>query len=125
MYISSIVFRIEEESMDNKLRVEYKVVYEMIDLYHRKNDRFSDGEISELKYYVRRKLSSCPHGSSKSCCSYCTIHCYEPRMREQIREIMRFSGPRFIFYRPGKTIKHLLHKSSFIRKLPSKKSYRK
>lgn len=32
--------------MDKKLSEEYEIVCEMIDLYHRKNDRFSDGEIS-------------------------------------------------------------------------------
>lgn len=111
--------------MERKLREEYEIVCEMIDLYHRKNDRFSDGEISDLKAYVKSKLSSCPHGSNKPFCSYCKIHCYEPVRRDQISEIMRFSGPRFIFYRPGKSIKHLLYKSSFIRKLASKKSYRK
>lgn len=111
--------------MERKLREEYEIVCEMIDLYHRKNDRFYDGDISDLKAYVKSKLSSCPHGSNKPFCSYCKIHCYEPARREEIREVMRFSGPRFIFYRPGKSIKHLLYKSSFIRKLASKKSYRK
>ena len=111
--------------MDKKLSEEYEIVCEMIDLYHRKNDRFSDGEISDLKDYVKRRLSSCPHGSNKPFCSYCKIHCYEPKKRCEIREVMRFSGPRFIFYRPGKSIKHLLHKSSLIRKLARKKSYRK
>ena len=111
--------------MERKLCEEYEIVCEMIDLYHRKNDRFSDGDISDLKAYVKSKLYSCPHGSNKPFCSYCKIHCYEPVRRDQIREIMRFSGPRFIFYRPGKSIKHLLYKSSFIRKIASKKSYRK
>lgn len=46
--------------MDKKLKEEYKIVCEMIDLYHRKNDRFSDGELSDLKDYIRRRLSSCP-----------------------------------------------------------------
>lgn len=46
-------------------------------------------------------------------------------MRDKIREIMRFSGPRFIFYRPYESIKHLLYKSSFIRKCASKKTYGK
>lgn len=35
--------------MDKKLSEEYKIVCEMIDLYHRKNDKFSDSEIGELK----------------------------------------------------------------------------
>ena len=111
--------------MDKKLNEEYKIVCDMIDLFHRKNDSFSDGEISDLKAYVKSKLSSCPHRSNKPFCSYCKIHCYEPVRREEICEIMKFSGPRFIFYRPGKSIKHLLYKSSFIRKLANKKSYRK
>lgn len=40
--------------MDKKLSEEYKIVCEMIDLYLRKNDKFSDSEIGELKAYVKK-----------------------------------------------------------------------
>ncbi len=41
-------------------------------------------------------------------CSKCPIHCYKPKMREHIREVMRYSGPRMIFYHPIIAIKHML-----------------
>lgn len=42
--------------MDKKLSEEYKIVCEMIDLYLRKNDKFSDSEIGELKAYVKKNF---------------------------------------------------------------------
>ena len=37
---------------------------------------------------------------SKTFCSNCRVHCYCPDMREKIRMVMRFSGPRMLFYHP-------------------------
>jgi hypothetical protein len=45
---------------------------------------------------------------TKTFCSNCKVHCYKPEMREKIREIMRFSGPRMIFYHPIMAIRHLI-----------------
>lgn len=36
------------------------------------------------------------------------VHCYKPEMREKIREVMRFSGPRMIFHHPYLAIKHVI-----------------
>ena len=115
----------EVSIMDKKIEYEYELVCQMIDLFARKNDTYSTEEIGELKAYVKERLISCKNRPNKPFCSYCKIHCYKPKMRDMIREIMRFSGPRFIFYRPYESIKHLLHKSSFIRNFASKKAYRK
>ena len=30
----------------------------------------------------------------KTFCSNCTVHCYRPEMRERIRTVMRYAGPR-------------------------------
>jgi hypothetical protein len=45
---------------------------------------------------------------TKTFCSNCKVHCYKPEMREKIKEIMRFSGPRMIFYHPIMAIRHLI-----------------
>jgi len=29
-------------------------------------------------------------------CKHCPEHCYAPRYRAQIREVMRYSGPRLV-----------------------------
>lgn len=47
-------------------------------------------------------------GEKKKACKQCSIHCYKPAMREQMRRVMRFSGPRMLIYAPWEAIKHLL-----------------
>ena len=43
-----------------------------------------------LDYAIERRLR-CPL-DPKPTCKHCPIHCYRPGHREQVREIMRFSG---------------------------------
>ncbi len=62
-----------------------------------------------LKYATER-LDNCPFGESKTACADCRIHCYQTEMRQQIRDIMRFAGPRMMWYYPLDFIKHLLRK---------------
>ena len=37
-----------------------------------------------------------------------SVHCYQPQMREQIRQVMRYSGPRILFHHPVMAIRHLI-----------------
>jgi len=43
-----------------------------------------------LMYAFERRLR-CPL-EEKPACKHCPVHCYKPGHREQVREIMRFSG---------------------------------
>lgn len=36
------------------------------------------------------------------------VHCYKPAMREKIREVMRFSGPRMMLYHPVLAVSHVI-----------------
>ena len=45
---------------------------------------------------------------TKTFCSNCRVHCYKPDMREKIRQVMRFSGPRMLFYHPIRAIRHVI-----------------
>jgi len=38
------------------------------------------------------------------------VHCYKPAMRENIRAVMRYSGPRMISHHPLMAIQHLIDK---------------
>ena len=38
----------------------------------------------------------------------CPVHCYRPEMREQIRKVMLWAGPRMIWYHPVDAIRHLI-----------------
>ena len=44
----------------------------------------------------------------KTFCSQCRIHCYEKTMQKQIKQVMRYSGPRMIFYHPLLALRHAL-----------------
>ena len=50
--------------------------------------------------YATARLDRCKFGDGKTKCHKYPVHCYRPDMREKIREVMRFSGPRMMFYHP-------------------------
>ena len=45
---------------------------------------------------------------TKTFCSNCKVHCYKPEMRARIQEVMRYAGPRMIFYHPLLAILHTI-----------------
>ncbi len=64
-----------------------------------------------LHEYALARLSKCPFGADKPTCANCTIHCYLPKMRDQIQEVMRYSGPRMALRHPGLALAHILKKN--------------
>ncbi len=54
----------------------------------------------ELLTYAAQRLDKCPYGNDKPTCVNCPIHCYSPDMRQRVREVMRYSGPRMIWRHP-------------------------
>ena len=94
-----------------KKQKELEVVTLMIRLYCKKKHKHKKGlcpECEELLEYVKFRRSKCPWGDKKPFCSNCKIHCYKPEMREKIKEVMRFSGPRMIFFHPVIALNHLI-----------------
>lgn len=75
--------------------------------HHQSEGRYC-GECRELLDYALLRLERCPFGPQKTTCANCPIHCYKPRMRERVREVMRYSGPRMLFRHPLLAIAHLL-----------------
>ena len=67
-------------------------------------------ECSELLEYAHKRLELCKFGEQKKYCHYCPVHCYKPQMRERIREVMRYSGPRMLFHHPLAAIRYLLER---------------
>ena len=93
------------DKVEKKRQKEQHVVEEMIRLYcrkkHPKEDRQA-GQIcpvcQELLDYARLRSEKCPFMKEKTFCANCKVHCYKPEVREQIRQVMRFSGPRMLLY---------------------------
>jgi predicted RNA-binding Zn-ribbon protein involved in translation (DUF1610 family) len=62
----------------------------------------------ELLAYARVRLEKCRYGAEKPTCANCATHCYGPAMRERVREMMRYSGPRMLRRHPVLAVAHLV-----------------
>jgi hypothetical protein len=60
-----------------------------------------------LRDYALDRLRKCPLGEGKTTCAKCPVHCYRPEMREKIRVVMRYSGPRMLYRHPLMAIRHI------------------
>lgn len=90
---------------------EKKVVSLMIRLYCKKKHHTKNGlceACNKLDEYAKLRSDKCPFMETKTFCSNCKVHCYKPEMREKIKEVMRFSGPRMICYHPILAIRHVI-----------------
>lgn len=65
-------------------------------------------ECRTLRDYARRRLALCTYGVDKPTCANCRIHCYGPKPREAIRDVMRHAGPRMIWHHPWLAAMHLM-----------------
>ena len=65
-------------------------------------------QCAELHEYAMKRLSACPFQAGKTTCGKCKVHCYRPDMRERIREVMKFSGPRMMWRHPYLAFMHFL-----------------
>jgi len=54
-------------------------------------------ECAALIEYAHHRLDRCAFGEQKPSCRQCVVHCYAPKRRAQIREVMRYSGPWLCF----------------------------
>lgn len=104
-----MLFRIKPRSHIDK---EKETISFMIRLYCRKKQGNKDlcEECKALIEYAHARLDRCPLGEKKVSCNNCTVHCYKPDMREKVRLVMRYAGPRMFFYAPLQAIRHLLRK---------------
>lgn len=97
--------------IESKRKKEIEIIEDMINLYCKKNHKTKKGlckECQELKEYAILRINKCPFMENKTFCSNCKVHCYKPDMREKVKKVMRYSGPRIIFKHPIKVIKHLI-----------------
>jgi hypothetical protein len=94
-----------------RMQRELKTVECMIGIYCRDKHHAREeccGACQELLEYARFRLKNCPFQENKTTCGNCPIHCYKPGMRNTIREVMRYAGPRMIRYHPLLAIRHMI-----------------
>lgn len=95
----------------SKREREKQTVALMIRLYCQKNHGTKNAlcpDCEALTQYAKQRSDRCPFMETKTFCSNCRVHCYRPEMREKIRKVMRFSGPRMVFSHPILAIRHVL-----------------
>ena len=81
---------------------------------HRDRHRAASGlcaDCASLLEYSNRRVERCRFGAQKPVCDRCEVHCFQPERREEIRTVMRYSGPRMIYRHPYLAIRHLLGRS--------------
>lgn len=108
------------KSVQTKREREKAMVSQMIALYCQKNHKVKNGlcpDCAGLDRYARARSDKCPFMETKTFCSNCKVHCYKPEMRQKIREVMRFSGPRMIFHHPIAAMRHAIETKKEKRKL--------
>ena len=106
----------------------------MIALYCKKNhhNKYNKGSINknglcaecqELAEYAGLRSDKCPFMEIKTFCATCKVHCYKPEMREKIKVVMRFSGPRMMFHHPVAAIHHIVSTMREKRRLRKESEY--
>ena len=101
------------KTAESKRQREKQVVGEMIGLYCRAHHGTSRKtglcpDCADLLDYAQSRSEHCPFMETKTFCVNCRVHCYKPQMREKIRQVMRWSGPRMIFHHPIMALHHVI-----------------
>lgn len=94
-----------------RLRRELETVRALIGIYCRAHHAGQGAlceECEALWRYANERVDRCPFGMEKPTCAACTVHCYKASRREQIREVMRYAGPRMTWRHPLLTIFHFI-----------------
>ncbi|HSQ02960.1 MAG TPA: nitrous oxide-stimulated promoter family protein [Burkholderiales bacterium] len=93
-------------------RRELKIIDTMVRTYCSGHQHGRSGalcaECEALLDYATRRLQRCVFGDAKPTCANCLVHCYSIDMREQVRIVMRWSGPRMLLRHPLLAIQHML-----------------
>jgi hypothetical protein len=103
---------------------ELKIIETMVGMYCRGHGHERHAPLCKdcgaLLEYAKRRVERCVFGDAKPTCANCVVHCYKADMREQIRVVMRWAGPRMMLRHPIMAIAHLVNERRPVPKLPAK-----
>lgn len=108
-------------------RREAKTIAAMVQIYCQGHGHVREAdapmcvECGALLEYAARRLERCVFGDAKPACANCVVHCYRADMRERVREVMRWSGPRMLLRHPVLAILHLVDERRPAPRLPERK----
>ena len=73
--------------------------------------------LAALDEYARNRSDRCPFMETQTFCANCRVHCCKLEMRAQIREVMRYSGPRMMLHHPVMAVRHVIETQKEKKKL--------
>lgn len=96
--------------VQTKRRREKETVSLMIKIYCRAHHGGKElcPDCAALDAYARLRSDKCPFMETKTFCSNCRVHCYRAEMREKIRAVMRYAGPRMLLHHPVMAVRHVI-----------------
>ena len=98
-------------SLLRRLDREMKTIAVMIGMFckaHHVPDGGLCSECRALRDHAQHRISKCPHERNKPSCAKCEIHCFRSEMRERMRTVMRYAGPRMLLRHPILALLHSL-----------------
>jgi hypothetical protein len=104
--------KVQDAARHPRLARELKTIRAMVRIYCRNlhaagaNGRLC-ADCAALLHYATRRLDRCVFGDDKPTCANCKVHCYSAAMRERVREVMRYAGPRMVWRHPLLAAAHL------------------
>jgi len=100
--------------------LEKKTIEAMIDIYCKGNhyNKNKNGTRAytrcpiclEQATYALKKIDQCPYKENKPVCSKCLVKCYNVKHKDNIKQVMRYSGPRIIVKHPLLLIRYIFRK---------------
>jgi len=101
---------------------ERRTIKIMIEMYCRSHHQPQEALCTECRAlldYAMQRIDKCPLQADKPTCAKCPIHCYKALMKEQVKKVMKYSGPRMLRHHPVLAGRHLLDQALF---KPNKKT---
>lgn len=85
--------------MGKRIEREKMTIQRMIALYQRRSPEAlaDNAHYQALNAYADKRLDKCVFGENKPACKQCPVHCYQPAKREEMKQIMRWAGPRMLW----------------------------
>lgn len=93
----------------NRIIRERNTIERMIRIYcksHNDSKHLCE-ECNTILDYIYNRIENCRFGGCKPVCSKCNIYCYNKEMKENIKQVMRYSGRRMLIYHPFLTSAHV------------------
>ena len=92
---------------------EFKMIAAMLRMYCRTHHNLKDTLRSASNVPSFARLCAPALGAlrvrrGQPTCAKCTVHCYKASMRERVRVVMRWAGPRMLWHHPLLAIRRMI-----------------